>query len=57
MYAIRSYYGLLCWLTERSGPLAPRWIALLSMLLTLGLALRLWQQSNGNLMMPVDALV
>lgn len=45
--------GLLCWLTERSGPLVPRWIALLAMLLTLGLTLWLWGQGNGSLMAPV----
>lgn len=38
--------GLLCWLAERLGVKAPRWIALFTMGLTLALSLYLWQQGN-----------
>lgn len=34
--------GFLCWLTERDQSRVPRWIALASMTLVLGLALQLW---------------
>ncbi len=38
--------GLLCWLAERLGVRAPRWIALLTMGLTLVLSLLLWSQGG-----------
>jgi NADH-quinone oxidoreductase subunit M len=41
--------GLLCWLVERWGATLPRWIALLSMSLVLGLSLWLWATGDYNL--------
>ena len=38
--------GLLCWLGERFGSTLPRWIALLTMSLLLGIGLWLW--ANGD---------
>lgn len=38
--------GLLCWLGERFGATLPRWIALLTMSLLLGIGLWLW--ANGD---------
>ena len=38
--------GFLCWLGERFGATLPRWIALLTMSLLLGIGLWLW--ANGN---------
>ncbi len=38
--------GLLCWLGERLSLGVPRWIALLTMLITLGLAVQLWFDGN-----------
>lgn len=34
--------GFLCWQTERFGVKVPRWIALITMGLTLALGLQLW---------------
>ena len=34
--------GLLCWQGERLGLGIPRWIALFTMLIVLGLAINLW---------------
>ena len=34
--------GFLCWQTERFGVKVPRWIALITMGLTLALSLQLW---------------
>lgn len=36
--------GFLCWQTERFGVKMPRWIALITMGLTLALGLQLWLQ-------------
>ena len=36
--------GFLCWLAERLGAGTPRWIALITMGLTLALSLQLWLQ-------------
>ncbi len=48
--------GLLCWLTERVAPTLPRWIALLSMALVLGLGLWLWSVGDYSLAPnPADA--
>ena len=48
--------GLLCWLTERVAPTLPRWIALLSMGLVLGLGLWLWSIGDYSLAPnPADA--
>jgi len=44
--------GLLCWQGERFGTKVPRWIALLTMGLTLVLTLQLWMQGNFNLATP-----
>ncbi|CAG9000963.1 MAG: NADH-quinone oxidoreductase subunit M [Candidatus Celerinatantimonas neptuna] len=44
--------GLLCWQSERFGRALPRWIAVLSMALTLLLSLVLWGQGNYSLVMP-----
>lgn len=41
--------GLFCWLAERFGVRAPRWIALLTMGLTLLLSLLLWSQGGYSL--------
>jgi NADH-quinone oxidoreductase subunit M len=41
--------GLLCWQSERFGSKVPRWIALLSMGLTLVLSLYLWLQGGYSL--------
>lgn len=41
--------GLLCWLVEHLGVKAPRWIALLTMGLTLALSLNLWAQGGYSL--------
>lgn len=41
--------GLLCWQTENYGMRVPRWIALLSMLLTLLLSVGLWVQGDFSL--------
>lgn len=38
--------GLLCWQSDRLGQQAPRWIALLSMVASLLLAMLVWQQSD-----------
>ena len=38
--------GFLCWLGERFGATLPRWIALLTMSLLLGIGLWLW--ANGD---------
>lgn len=38
--------GFLCWLGERFGATLPRWIALLTMSLLLGIGLWLW--GNGD---------
>ncbi|WP_313653909.1 NADH-quinone oxidoreductase subunit M [Pantoea sp.] len=41
--------GLICWLTERLGAKVPRWIALITMGLTLALSLQLWLQGGYSL--------
>lgn len=41
--------GLLCWLAERVGVRAPRWVALITMGLTLVLSLWLWAQGGYSL--------
>ncbi|QBR52564.1 NADH-quinone oxidoreductase subunit M [Erwinia sp. QL-Z3] len=41
--------GLLCWQLERFGAKVPRWIALISMGLTLALSLQLWLQGGYSL--------
>lgn len=41
--------GLFCWLAERFSVQAPRWIALLTMGLTLVLSLLLWSQGSYSL--------
>jgi NADH-quinone oxidoreductase subunit M len=41
--------GLLCFLTEKTGPLVPRWIALFTMLLELVLGLWLWAHGDYSL--------
>ncbi|WP_380179426.1 NADH-quinone oxidoreductase subunit M [Kalamiella sp. sgz302252] len=41
--------GLLCWQFERFGSKVPRWIALISMGLTLALSLQLWLQGGYSL--------
>ncbi|WP_312240205.1 NADH-quinone oxidoreductase subunit M [Pantoea sp.] len=41
--------GLLCWLVERLGVKTPRWIALITMGLTLALSLQLWLQGGYSL--------
>ncbi|MES2821455.1 MAG: NADH-quinone oxidoreductase subunit M [Pseudomonadota bacterium] len=41
--------GLLCWQGERFGATLPRWIALLTMLLELGLGLWLWSTGDYSL--------
>ncbi len=38
--------GFLCWQTERFGVKVPRWIALITMGLTLALSLQLWLQGG-----------
>lgn len=45
--------GFLCWLTERDQSRVPRWIALASMTLVLGLALQLW--CSGDYSLPQTA--
>lgn len=45
--------GFLCWLTERDQSRVPRWIALASMTLVLGLALQLW--FSGDYSLPQTA--
>lgn len=42
--------GFLCWQTERFGVKVPRWIALITMGLTLALGLQLWLQGGYSLM-------
>ncbi|WP_275553876.1 NADH-quinone oxidoreductase subunit M [Mixta sp. Marseille-Q2659] len=41
--------GFLCWLAERLGAKTPRWIALITMGLTLALSLQLWLQRGYSL--------
>ncbi|MGK3116661.1 NADH-quinone oxidoreductase subunit M [Candidatus Pantoea formicae] len=41
--------GLLCWLAERLGAKVPRWIAMITMGLTLALGLQLWLQGGYSL--------
>ncbi len=41
--------GFLCWQTERFGVKVPRWIALITMGLTLALGLQLWMQGGYSL--------
>jgi NADH-quinone oxidoreductase subunit M len=41
--------GFLCWQTERFGVRVPRWIALVTMGLTLALGLQLWLQGGYSL--------
>ncbi|MBB6343027.1 NADH-quinone oxidoreductase subunit M [Pseudomonas fluvialis] len=41
--------GLLCWQGERFGATLPRWVAMLTMLLELGLGLWLWTTGNYQL--------
>ncbi len=41
--------GLLCWQSERLGLGIPRWIALFTMALVLGLSLQLWVQGDYSL--------
>ncbi|MEG3131276.1 NADH-quinone oxidoreductase subunit M [Pantoea cypripedii] len=41
--------GLLCWLAERLGAKVPRWIALITMGLTLVLSMQLWLQGGYSL--------
>ncbi len=41
--------GFLCWQTERFGVKVPRWIALITMGLTLALSLQLWLQGGYSL--------
>ena len=41
--------GFLCWQTERFGVKMPRWIALITMGLTLALGLQLWLQGGYSL--------
>ncbi len=41
--------GLLCWLAERLGAKTPRWIALITMGLTLAISLQLWLQGGYSL--------
>lgn len=38
--------GFLCWVTEKSSPKFPRWVALIGMMLTFLLSVVLWQQGN-----------
>lgn len=45
--------GLLCWQLERFGAKVPRWIALISMGLTLALSLQLWLQGGYSLTQAV----
>ena len=42
--------GFLCWQTERFGVKVPRWIALITMGLTLVLGLQLWMQGGYSAM-------
>ncbi|MBJ7553685.1 NADH-quinone oxidoreductase subunit M [Marinomonas spartinae] len=44
--------GLLCWQSERFSRALPRWIAVLSMVLTLLLSLMMWGQGHFSLAMP-----
>ncbi|MBG6245500.1 NADH-quinone oxidoreductase subunit M [Candidatus Symbiopectobacterium sp. 'North America'] len=46
--------GLLCWQLERFGTRVPRWIALISMGLTLVLSLLLWSQGGYSLTAQAD---
>lgn len=42
--------GLLCWLGEYLNIKAPRWLALITMVITLSLSLLLWQQGHYSLL-------
>lgn len=44
--------GFLCWLGERFGATLPRWIALLTMSLLLGIGLWLWGTGDYTLLPP-----
>lgn len=44
--------GILCWPSERFGERAPRWVALVTMGLTLLITLLLWMQGNYTLTAP-----
>ena len=46
--------GFLCWQTERFGVKVPRWIALITMGLTLALSLQLWLQGGYSLSQAAD---
>ena len=41
--------GFLCWVTEKSSPKLPRWIALIGMVITFLLSVMLWQQGQFGL--------
>lgn len=45
--------GLLAWQSERISPLAPRWVALVTMLAFLGLTLGLWSAHRPETLLPV----
>ena len=48
--------GFLCWQTERFGVKVPRWIALITMGLTLVLGLQLWMQGGSDAIRGYSAM-
>jgi len=55
LFMLPFFGGLLCWLGERFGLGIPRWIALFTMVLVLGLAGMLWMQGDYHLAAGVSA--
>lgn len=57
LIAIPFIAGLLCWLIEKVDDRLPRWIALIGMVITFGLTLVLWQQSDIITLLATEAMV
>ena len=57
LIAIPLIAGFLCWLIEKISDRLPRWIALISMVITFILTLVLWQQGNFNTLLVTDTAV
>ncbi len=48
--------GFSCWLGERISRQAPRWVALISMLILLALVLQVWWQGDYHVIVPLQGL-
>ncbi|MDO4699239.1 MAG: NADH-quinone oxidoreductase subunit M [Moraxella sp.] len=57
LIAIPFVAGFLCWLIEKANDKLPRWIALFAMILTFGISLLLWHQSDFNQLVATDGMM